>query len=97
MLVSVQVLKGVKVLRDWTVILVDYSWTLHCVFEGLASGSEGCEGESWVLDPTYCGLPPVCKVGTSKKGGFAVLGRRRCTGVWEVLPIPKLDIKFAWP
>ena len=37
MLVSVQVLKGVK---------VDGSWTLRRVFEGLASGSEGCEGES---------------------------------------------------
>ena len=28
---SVQVLKGVKVLRDWTVIPVDDSWTLHRV------------------------------------------------------------------
>ena len=87
MLVSVQVLKGVKVLRDWTVILVHDLWTMHCVFEGLASGSEGCGGESWVLDPTCCGLPLVCKVGMSKKGDFQRILLSLAVGdaVWEVL------------
>jgi len=35
LLLSNQILNSVKVLHD--------SWTLHHVFEGLASGSEGCE------------------------------------------------------
>ena len=60
-LVSVQVLKGVKVWWDWTITPVDDLWTLHHVFEGLASGGEGCEeGELWVLDPTYCVACLLC-------------------------------------
>ncbi len=70
-LVSVQILHGVKTVWDWTIIPVDGSWTLRHVFGELASGTEGLDkGDSWVLDATLRGLPLVCKVGTSKKGDF---------------------------
>ena len=70
-LVSVQILCGVKVLRDWNVIAVDESWTLRRVFEGLANGMEGLdEGDSWTLDAALFSSPLVCKVGTSRKGDF---------------------------
>ena len=70
-LIYLQLLHGVKVLRDWTIISVDESWTLGHMFENLVDGSDGRdEGDSWTLDTALRGLPLVCKVGLSRKGDF---------------------------
>ena len=70
-LVSLQLLHGVKVLRDWNIISVDESWTLRHMFENLADGTDGRdEGDSWMLDTALCGLPFVYKMGSSRKGDF---------------------------
>ena len=70
-LISLQLLHGIKVLRDWNIISVDESWTLRHVFENVADGTDGRdEGDSWTLDTALRGLPLVCKVGLSRKGDF---------------------------
>ena len=65
-LIFLQLLHGIKVLRDWNVISVDGSWTLRHVLENVVDGTDGrYERGSWTLDTTLRGLPLVCKVGLS--------------------------------
>ena len=69
---SLQLLHGIKVLRDWNIISVDESWTLRHMFENVAYGTDSCdEGDLWTLNIDLHCLPLVCKVGLSK-GGISV-------------------------
>ena len=64
-LIFLQLLHGIKVLRDWNVtcISVDGSWTLRHVLENVADGRY--ERDSWTIDTARRGLQFVCKVGLS--------------------------------
>ena len=62
-LIFLQLLHGIKVLRDWNVISVDRSWT--CARER-SEGTDGrYERDLWMLDTALRCLPLVCKVGLS--------------------------------
>ena len=64
-LIFLQLLHGIKVLRDWNVtcISVDGSWTLRHVLENVADSRY--ERDSWTIDTALRGLQLVCKVGLS--------------------------------
>ena len=50
-LISLQLLHGIKVLRYWNIISVDWSWTLRYVLENVVDGTAGRdEGDSWTID-----------------------------------------------
>ena len=62
-LIFLQLLHGIKILRDWNVISVDGSWTLRHVLENVVDGTDSrYERDSWTLDTALRGLPLVCKV-----------------------------------
>ena len=62
-LIFLQLLHGIKVLRDWNVISVDGLWTLRHVLKNVADGRY--ERDSWMIDRALRGLQLVCKVGLS--------------------------------
>ena len=65
-LIFLQLLHGIKFLRDWNVISVDRSWTLRHVLENVADGTDDrYERDLWTLDTALRGLPLVCKAGLS--------------------------------
>ena len=72
-LIFLQLLHGIKVLRDWNIISVDGSWTLRHVLENVVDDTDGrYEKDSWMLDTALRGLPLVCKVGLSLTVDYAL-------------------------
>ena len=62
-LIFLQLLHGIKVLRDWNINSVDGLWTLRHVLKNVADDTDGrYEGDSWMFDIALRGLLLVCKV-----------------------------------